>query len=176
MLRDLGYQWMVGLTFHGFDPNAFEYTDTAEWDGIWMHRPPTPVHDVVRDTDFLNRIALLFGSDHYSVSYQVKGRMVLTQPTDIVVESVDLVLHYHPDGLNGQALEDLQATADKYADHVPAFVAWDLPFVWQGKPVRTPPSSPRLPSPPPLVRRPPEDEPSPRLMRPCHCGYFDDDV
>ena len=200
LLRDKGYRWMVGLAYREFDPDTFAY-DSYEWDAIWRWRTPQSVHDVVRHTDFLARLALLFEDDGYRVSYRVAARKVLSEPTDVVVERVELVLHYHPNGLYDHLVASLRAASLKYESHVAECATWDRPFVWQGRPdleAATPPSSPTASAaaaaPPPLIRRsnaegiqvsdleevaqelflPTVDDPHTPPTA-CHCGYHHDE-
>ena len=149
LLRDKGYQWFVGLTAQNPEPD--------DWDALWGWGPPQTVHDVVRQTDFLSRIALLFGTEHYRVSYQIQARKILTEPTDIVVERMALVLHYHPNGLYDHVAATLQATAAKYENRMVVNAEWERPLVWQGRP--EPEEAQELAI--PMVEDPP----------PCHCAY-----
>lgn len=196
LLRDKGYQWFVGLTSR--DP------ETDDWDAMWQLGVPQTVHDVVRYTDFLTRIALLFGEDCYRVSYQIQARKILTAPTDIVVERMALVLHYHPNGLYDHVAASLEATAAKYESHTVDTGEWGRPFVWQGRPdpeTATPPGSPTASAasaasaaPPPLLRHSNAgaiqlselEEVAQELFLPtvedphtpptaCHCGYHYDE-
>lgn len=185
-LRRKGYHWLVGTVELGFRPNANMCTNETEedgyvgaWDHIWgWNRAPRSVHEVVRATDFCNRIALLFGDDRYRVSWVPVSRKYLTKPLEVSVEKVELRLHYHPRGLYDRTRKGLLDTKLKYQSHVSCVAeSWRMPYVWTGAPrhreteqeewarpiepespglsnvAPTPAPAPVPSSPPPLARR-----------------------
>ena len=155
VLRRTGGEWFVGIR-RGDESPLHQYYEEG-FDSIWRWRPVAAVDDVVRHTDFMNRIALLFGDYHYRVSKQVVRRTVLNEPLEVVVEDVELTLHYWPRGTRQHVRDALQMTKEKYetheADELPGVL---LPYVWTGA-LRMDPPSPMphaaLSSPPPLARR-----------------------
>lgn len=175
-LRRKGYHWLVGTVEHGFTPTSHcVYNDTerdgyvGHWDHVWgWGHHPRSVHEVVRLTDFRQRIALLFGDDRYRVSYNVVARKVLRRPLDVVVEKVELLLHYHPRGLYDRARKALLDAKLKYERHEAVADSWRVPYVWTGvpghretveeeqvRPAEPPGFSNRTPTPPPAPAQPP---------------------
>jgi hypothetical protein len=145
-----GHQWLIGRVCSDFDSTPREYM----WDGQQEPRP-VPVHDVVRCTDFLHRIALFFGDGQYRVSFhETVWGDVSAGEGRAQLSTCQLVLHYHPKGIYGRVSECIREAKAKYATHVPqpGLVPWDIPYLWTGPP-RTPPSSPHPPSPPPAPRK-----------------------
>jgi hypothetical protein len=153
-LRRKGYHWVVGRVDRYKDPQELLRADDGTWDYIWgWTSVPRSVHDVVRRTDFRQRIALLFGDDRYRVSYRVTHRKVLTRPLGVVVEKVELRLHFHPRGLYDRSRKALLDTKLKYESHVPEPEDWRIPYVWTGVDAETPglsnePVTPPMPPPP----------------------------
>lgn len=150
-----GYRWSVGLVPPGFDSAAFALNPEEEWDSIWRWLQPRSVDEIVRHTDFLNRIALLFGEYHFRISCREVSRKVLDHPLETVVSKMEIRLHYHPRGVYRWVRNSLQATTDKYEAHRPTELGSLCPYVWAGA-VDVPPSP--VPhavpaSPPPLARR-----------------------
>lgn len=192
-LRSKGYHWLVGRVDHGFDASTVSCENwddegryTGEWTSAWPTYPQS-VHEVVRFTDFRNRIALLFGDDRYRVSYTVVAEKTLTRPVTVLVQKIALRLHYHPRGLFPRARDALLRTKAKYESYS-STTPWYMPYVWTGTPGiretdeeeqvrpaeppgfsnRTPPQPPSpIGEPPPLARRTnggglkPEDSPNP---------------
>lgn len=178
-LRRKGYHWLVGTVELGFRPNANLCANETEedgyvgfWDHVWgWNRAPRSVHEVVRATDFCNRIALLFGDDRYRVSWVPVSRKYLTKPLEVSVEKVELRLHYHPRGLYDHTRKALLDTKLKYQSHVSCVAeSWRMPYVWTGAPghreteqeewarpvePESPGLSNRTPTPPPLPASPP---------------------
>jgi hypothetical protein len=145
-LRVQGHQWLIGLTAV-YPSGASEFLlhddlagrpwggpSAEEWEASWRARSPRPVHDVIRHTDVMSRIALLFGDRHYRVSYRVVSEVLHPGPLDAMCETVELVLNYHPKGVYGSVLQDQQAAAVKYAAHVSTVPEWGHPTVWVGAP------------------------------------------
>jgi hypothetical protein len=172
VIRRTGGEWFVGI--RRSDEHPLDRFHEDGWDSIWRWRPVATVDEVVRHTDFMNRIALLFGDHHYRVSKEVVRRTVLDEPLEVVVEEVELTLHYFPRGVYRNVRDALQRTKDKYETHAPAELPWALrPYVWTGAGDVDPPSP--IPhdvpaSPPPVARRSngggilnPEDEVNRRL-------------
>jgi hypothetical protein len=155
VLRRTGGEWFIGIR-RGDESPLHKYYEEG-WDSIWRWRPVATVDDVVRHTDFMNRIALLFGDYHYRVSKEVVRRTVLNEPLEVVVEEVQLTLHYWPRGVRHHLRDILRLTKEKYATHEPAEMPGVLlPYVWTGGLLMDPPSPvPRAApsSPPPLARR-----------------------
>lgn len=166
-VRKYGYDWVVGIPRNGrIDPERVplenEYDDVGEpgWESNWSWNPyPHSVHDIVRSTDFRHRLALMFGDDRYRVSYVTVSQEILDGPPKVVVDEVELRLHYHPHGLNDHSRKPILDAKLKYADYTPAYTRGSLPaYVWSGVPsawdtpetpaAQNPPSSP-----PPLARR-----------------------
>jgi hypothetical protein len=142
-LCDQGYQWLVGRASSDFGGAGADYV----WDATRPIRP-VPVHDVVRCTDFVHRLALFFGDTHYRVSFQRIAWGTLEVPTDVEVSTYQLVLHYHPTGIYGRVAECIRDAKVAYSTYTPWPLAdWDRPLVWSGR-MRTPPSSPTPPCPP----------------------------
>lgn len=191
-LRRTGGEWFIGIRRCDESPLHKYYEEG--WDSIWRWRSPKSVDEVVRHTDFMNRIALLFGDYHYRVSKQVVRRTVVKEPLEVVVEDVELTLHYWPRGTPQNVRDSLRKTKAKYETHVPAEMPWVLqPYVWKGALPVVPPSP--VPhsvpsSPPPLVRQSNGRVLNPEDMRevartlfeaegavgsypppPCYCGY-----
>jgi hypothetical protein len=157
-LRRKGYHWVVGRVDRYKDPETTLRADDGAWDYIWgWNGTPTSVHDVVRQTDFRRRIALLFGDDRYRVSYRVTHQKVLSRPLDVVVDKVELRLHFHPRGLYDRSRKALLDTKLKYESHVPEPEDWRIPYLWTGVEDETPGFSnePLTPPPPPPPTEPP---------------------
>lgn len=158
MLKRKGHHWTVGLVNPSFNLDTFALNPEEDLDSLWRWRTPQPVDYVIRSTDFMNRIALLFGEFHYWVSKRVVGRTILNYPLEVVVETVELTLHYFPRGTNGRAREALQKTKAKYEAHWPTDLAGLRPYVWKGMPEpgfsnASPIASAVPASPPPLLKR-----------------------
>jgi len=155
LLRRKGYQWFVGLVPRGEGPDV-RY-DEDGWDSTWRWRLPQPVHDVVRNTDFLQRLALLFGNDKFRVDYSIVSEKRLRKPLPVRVMKVELRLHYHPNGLYKGPRDALRKVEDKYKTYVPPSSSWLMPYVSKGSvededgyhtpsvPVRLPGDPPALP-------------------------------
>lgn len=156
MIRSKGYRWMVGLADPHF--NA-ENVDCGEgWESAWLWNPrPRSVHDVVRWTDFRNRIALMFGNSCFRVSYNTVMRKWIPGPLEILVEQIELHLHYHPGGLYESTHKAILNTKLKYDSYVSAheYHHYFMPYVWSGIPSQcdTPKPKSMPSSPPPLPRR-----------------------
>ena len=158
LLDRKGYEWCVGVVTKSGEHDTF---DPEDFDTRWRWQNREPVHNVVCYTDVLQRIALLFGEDRFRVSYRVTTEKVLDAPVKVLLQKVELLLHYHPGGLYGGVREALQRTAEKYQHYyemTPSY-AWIQPYVWKGARQDEPGLSNA--SPPPL---PPPDSP-PRLAR-----------
>ena len=155
VIRRTGGEWFVGIRRN--DEHPLDRFHEDGWDSIWRWRPVATVDEVVRHTDFMNRIALLFGDHHYRVSRQVVRRTVLREPLEVVVEDVELTLHYWPRGVRQHVHDVLRLTKEKYETYMPAEMPGVLcPYVWKGVGDADPPSpAPHAvpPSPPPLARR-----------------------
>lgn len=192
LLRRKGYQWFVGLVPKGEEPDV-QY-DEVGWDSTWRWRLPQPVHDVVRNTDFLQRIALLFGNEEFRVDWSTVSQKYPSAPLKTRVVKVELRLHYYPKGVHPRTRSALRRAEEKYATHVSASSPWLMPYVSKGSveqetgyasPV---PHAPRQ-DPPALPQRSNGGgihhyEGSDALQRaardllqsfdeaaPCHCGY-----
>jgi hypothetical protein len=184
MLRRKGYRWSVGLVSPDFNPDAVSLTSEEDWNDIWRWRIPQSVDEVVRTTDILSRIALLFGDDHFRVSLCRAAQKVVDIPLSVVVETMEIRLHYHPRGVYPSVRDALRTTQDKYETYEPGGLGVLRPFIWTGLVERptavSPPPHPSPNGPPPLVRRSniartlsfeqdtviDDDEGSP-----CYCGH-----
>ena len=153
-LRRTGGEWFVGIR-RGDESPLHQYYEEG-FDSIWRWRPVAAVDDVVRHTDFMNRIALLFGYSLYQVSKRVVQRTVHNEPLEVVVEDVELTLHYWPRGNRQHVRDALRLTREKYetheADELPGVL---LPYVWTGALQLDPPSPVphAVPASPPLLAR-----------------------
>lgn len=192
MIKQRGYEWYVGVILADSDPERCEPED---WDDLWRWKLPKRVHSVVRHTDFLQRIALLFGNTNFWVSYRPVSRKEIRNPTCLTVTKMELVLHYYPKGVYGKAYEDLRKADVKYATYASESLNPIIlkPSVWKGSVEkepgfsnRTPPPHPVLDTPPPLAARSTAggigqedmDEVARQLSfdrMPCACGYHHDE-
>lgn len=190
MVKRNGYEWYIGYV---------RSTEPQEWDAMWRWRDPQPVHHVVRFTDFLQRLSLLFGTEQYRVSYQVVSQKFISKPTELVVQKVSIMLHYHPKGVYGKMFDKLRAAAVKYESYPPPDLLNLLqPYVWKGVVEQEPGFSNRTPPPPPVPDAPPPlarrsngggiqhyegpdalEEAARDLVREfdaeCYCGYHHDE-
>lgn len=154
VIRRTGGEWFVGI--RRSDEHPLDRFHEDGWDSIWRWRPVATVDEVVRHTDFMNRIALLFGDHHYRVSKEVVRRTVLAEPLEVVVEDVELTLHYWPRGVRHHVRDVLRLTKEKYETHEPDELPGVLlPYVWKGVRDADPPSPVphAVPSSPPQLPR-----------------------
>jgi hypothetical protein len=151
-LRRQGYEWSIGLIDSSFDPERIE---VFEWDWQWKTRPIT-VWRIVKHTDLLPRLAILFGLDFQVVAVPVAVKN-LSDPAGVQVYKTELQLRYYPKGLP-RALWDKQVTVrEKYADYVAPVYDANV-HLWTGvpsvvAPPSTPPPAPPAEVPPPLPQR-----------------------
>ena len=139
-LRRHGYEWSIGLVDMYFDPEGVE---VFEWDWQWKSRPVT-VQRIVKYTDLLPRLALLFGLDFQVVPTHA-GVKKLSDPGGVQVYKTDLQLKYYPKGLP-RSLWDKQVTVrERYADYA-APVHENYVHLWTGVPSVTEPIHPPLPA------------------------------
>jgi len=130
LLRRNGYQWFIGLVPKGEDPDV-RYDDEG-WDSTWRWRLPQPVHDVVRNTDFLQRLTLLFGVENFRISYSILSEKNLTEPLPVRLMKVELRLHYYPKGVPPGVAAANRRAEEKYETHISASSPWLVPFVSEG--------------------------------------------
>lgn len=157
-LRRHGYEWSIGLVHPDFDP---ENTETWGWEWQWKSRPST-VKQLVKHTDLLRRLSLLFGADFYVTVCPVAVK-TLDDLHGIKVYKNQLQLHYYPKGLPQNCRENLLYIQEKYADYA-APVHEEHVHLWTGVPsVVEPPLPPsRCSTPPPPLER---EEPPPLPQR-----------
>lgn len=167
LIRRNGYRWSVGLVAPDYDPATAPCDTQDEWDAIWRWRLPESVHDIVRHTDVLNRLALLFGNGDYWVSKRMFYRTYPDGPLSVTVETVELRLHYFPHGLRDGRLDSILKTKAKYEDYEPVYIGMLRPYVWSGS-VDPPGFSNASPAPAPLPASPPP------LARRSNCNGVDD--
>jgi len=132
-LRDKGYRSMVGRATPSRYPSR-DWVDTL-----------VPVDDVVMMTDFMKRIALLFGEDTFRVSRTSTPTLRIEEPLGVTILTVELRLHYHPNELNAPAKAALQRVKSKYERYTPTLEAGVFPRVWPEELPETPGFSNRTP-------------------------------
>ncbi len=158
-----GLAWSIGRTIHTESPASLE-----EWE--WT-RSPMPIDDIIRNSDVLDRLSLLFG-DHFllKVVRINLGDIRLGGASDPVISrrKCRLDVHYFPKGVRHAILTRRDALLEKY----PIVDAWggeaDQPFVWTGLKPKAPPLPPPLPPPQTPPSAPPLTEPPPIRPRPSH--------
>jgi hypothetical protein len=139
-LRRHGYEWSIGLVDKYFDAETSVY---YEWNWLWKTRPVT-VQRIVKYTDLLPRLALLFGLDFQVVATRVAVKK-LSDPAGVRVYKTQLQLKYYPNGLP-RSLWDKQVTVrEKYANYV-APVHENYVHLWTGVPSVAEPIHPPLPA------------------------------
>lgn len=151
-LRRYGYEWSIGLVDQYFDPERIE---VFEWDYQWKSRPVT-VQRIVKHTDLLYRIALLFGLDFQVVAVPVAVK-TLSYPAGVKVYKTELQLKYYPKGLPRAVWDKQVQVREKYADYA-APIHEAYVHLWTGIPSAreapsTPPPAPAAEAPPPLPQR-----------------------
>lgn len=158
-LRNKGYEWSIGRVRPAFDP---EFVDTTSWTWEWDSTPAT-VYRVIRRTDLLTRLALLFG-DRYTVTTEVVATKPIHEPFEAQVYRTELRLHYFPDGLPTATRNLQEVVRQKYANYR-APVDEAFVHLWTGKPsqrdpvvVREPPGFSNLP-PSPVPSAAPSEPP-----------------
>ena len=182
-----GYDWTVGLVRPGYDVHDLEINPY-----LW-EKPTASVHTVIRKTDILQRIALLFGDNFRVVCVVPPVSMRVRGPMEADVKWSLLVLHYFPRGLPEHFQRSQRAVKDRYAAYRGS--EWvGTPYVWKGR-REAPPSRASTPPPPLVADEPPplarrsngggiqrdEDDDVEEVRRrlafsvsPCHCGYYHD--
>ena len=130
LLRRRGYQWFIGLVPEGETPDV-RYDDDG-WDSTWRWHLPQPVHDVVRNTDFLQRLTLLFGVEDFRITYSILSEKYLTEPLPVRLMEVELRLHYYPMGAPPGVAAANRRAHEKYETHEPASSPWLMPFISEG--------------------------------------------
>ena len=167
-LRRHGYEWSIGQVNPHFNPEEIELW---AWNWQWKTRPVT-INTIVKKTDLLRRLALLFGTDYRVVATPVAVKTV-EGFDDLKVYKTQLQLHYYPQGLPRYHMDSLLHTQEKYADYkAPVHEAYV--HLWTGVPsVVSPPLPPsRSSTPPPPLER---EEP-PRLPQRSNGGGIERDV
>lgn len=152
LLRKKGYNWIVGLVRPWLNSEDLDRYWTLEY--LW-EMPPTSVHTLLRKTDILERLALLFGDNFRIVSVPMSTR-TLSEPTEVRIIKAELRLQYFPKGLPSYLQEKHNRARERYADY--ACPEWyGRPYVWSGcreeKRPQTPPPPPVPAEPPALPRR-----------------------
>ena len=157
-LRRHGYEWSIGQVNPHFNPEEIELW---AWNWQWKTRPVT-VNEIVKKTDLLQRLALLFGTDYRVVATPVAVKTV-DGFDDLKVYKTQLQLHYFPNGLHQHLLDSHANTARKYENYA-APVHEGYVHLWTGVPsvvipplpasgsVTPPPSAPAE-APPVLPKR-----------------------
>lgn len=150
-IRYSGYQWYVGLINSDFDVQSAGFIRKEEdWNRYWA-RAPIPVRTVIRKTDFLERIALLFGN-MFHVTERSTDTLAQFRNDSLKCETFELCLHYYPNGLPPQLHQYCAHVREKYSVHIPSRIeANETVYLWKGyqeDSARTPPRPTRPLTPP----------------------------
>jgi hypothetical protein len=102
----------IGLVDQYCDAETSVY---YEWNWLWKTRPVT-IHSLVRKTDLLRRLALLFGTD-FSVVARPVAVKTLEGFDGVKVYKTELQLHYYPMAYQDSTWTTFYYTQEKYADY-----------------------------------------------------------
>jgi hypothetical protein len=131
-IRYSGYQWYIGCVNPEFDVQSAGFIrKEADWNRYWA-KSPIPIRTIVTKTDFLERIALLFG-DNFHVTERRSNTNAQFKSDCLKCETFELYLHYYPNGLPEYLKEDYNHVLEKYSVHIPARIESDVtPYLWKG--------------------------------------------
>ena len=131
-IRYSGYQWFIGCVNSEFDVQSAGFIrKESDWNRYWS-KSPVPIRTIITKTDFLERLALLFG-DRFHITERVSDVNAQFKNDSLMCRSFELCLHYYPNGLPEQLKEHYDHVREKYSVHIPARVESGLtPYLWKG--------------------------------------------
>jgi hypothetical protein len=132
-MRDTGSEWYIGTRLPT-TPITYKWFEDNE---------PARVHDVVRRTDLLTRLCLLFG-DSYHIDFQVIDSQPFPGSVDGEVLTYELRLHFFPLGLPEHLKARQETTSKFYEDHRSLVSEHWRPYVWTMRPLDIPPPIRRM--------------------------------